>query len=401
MSVGTFMTKSYSSYAQFFLALLILLNFTLLSGLPPVIMWCTGIILLAASLILAVKSANETQTLEQNQQADEHLNQELSDRVSLLTQQLNDTYNVFSQVAPIWQRQLQTCSGQMEDNISTLTEKFAVLANEMNQVTQASHLGDEGHVLHNDEQDRHRLENISEKFLQIENSNNQLASRISNLTQYTSELESMASDVGAIADQTSLLALNAAIEAARAGESGRGFAVVADEVRKLSSQSGETGEHIIEKMAEVANIVQELSEVSNQTNESITDAISSSQEVIEGVIGNLTTRSDKLREEGNKLLELSLQTHGEIEQMLVAFQFQDRISQIIAQVVSSMDNMSALAQERYERRNSGEILEPLDVKSLIESMKQEYVTSEQFVNHSCDGSGRGDSDAAASSISFF
>ncbi|PWI33589.1 hypothetical protein DI392_08975 [Vibrio albus] len=394
------MGKSYSAYIQPGIALVIFFNLIVLSGSPS-IMWSINALLFVFSLGLAFQQFSATRDLSLQQQEDSEQNQKLSDSVHSLKQQLNDTYSFFSQIAPIWQRQLRSCSSQMEDNISTLTEKFAVLATEIGQVTQASHLSDEGHVLHEDELDRHQLENVEGQFIEIENSNRQLSTRISNLTQYTTELESMASDVGAIADQTSLLALNAAIEAARAGESGRGFAVVADEVRKLSAQSGETGSHIIEKMEEVAGIVQELSKVSEQTNESITDAIASSQTVVDGVIDHLTTRGDKLKDEGNKLLTLSLQAHGEIEQMLVAFQFQDRISQILGQVVSSMSQMEALAEERHQSRSTDRIPEPLNVQELIDSMKEDYVTSEQFINHSNDGSRRNTNDAAPSSVSFF
>lgn len=392
------MSKRYSSYIHSVIASAILLNFYLEPDLPSVL-WGINIVLVIISVLLAFRQSNATWYLD-DYQNDEN-QEDLSGSVDCLKQQLDDIYVLFSQIAPIWQRHLQSCSEQMEDNISTLTEKFAVLATEMSQVTQVSYLEGDNQVMHDDEDDRKKLENVEGKFTEIENSNNQLSEKISHLMQYTTELENMANQVGAIADQTSLLALNAAIEAARAGESGRGFAVVADEVRKLSSQSGETGAHIITTMGEVTGIVNELGKVSAQTNISITEAITSSQQVVDEVITHLTSRTDDLKEEGNKLLALSREVQGEIEQMLVAFQFQDRMSQIIEQVISSMSQMKELAEERHNARTSGEMLEQLDINGIIEAMKQDYVTSEQFVNHSNDGSGRNEDSVAPSSISFF
>jgi len=80
------------------------------------------------------------------------------------------------------------------------------------------------------------------------------------LSESAEQIQTIASLVKDIAEQTSLLALNAAIEAARAGEEGRGFAVVAGEVRKLSEQTKQSAEGVSELIATIHRQIRSMAE---------------------------------------------------------------------------------------------------------------------------------------------
>jgi methyl-accepting chemotaxis protein len=162
-----------------------------------------------------------------------------------------------------------------------------------------------------------------------------LLDNIRELAQQTQDLQAMSEEVRQIAAQTNLLALNAAIEAARAGAAGRGFAVVAAEVRSLSQRSAETGRRMGERVSQLTNIMKVTMATAEQTTVKDKEAVSLSGDLVEDVLGHvreLGSSADTVRQHGQVVRQ-------EVEKLLVAMQFQDRVSQILAGVSNNMGLM--------------------------------------------------------------
>lgn len=103
------------------------------------------------------------------------------------------------------------------------------------------------------------LDGIVESINRVSVDEQDIAVKINQLSEQTTQIRSVLEIINDISEQTNLLALNAAIEAARAGEHGRGFAVVAEEVRKLAER---TQKSLLEIDATISIVVQSVTQVS-------------------------------------------------------------------------------------------------------------------------------------------
>lgn len=325
----------------------------------------------------------------------------LKDQFDQLVSHIDQTEQLTSEIAPIWKRQIDTSREHTEESIQTLTSRFSDLIVQLQHVTTESHLSSaEDNVLMEIEQDRGELMGLVRNFEHIHESTTKLVSAVEALSAYTSELSGMAEDVRKIASQTNMLALNAAIEAARAGESGRGFAVVADQVRMLSSQSAETGNGITEKAATLAESIQQLIQASGESKSMVSATVVEGEEIIDRVLRSLEEQNRLLSDDGKELLELSTQVKEEIQEMLVAFQFQDRVSQILQQVSASLEEVELLFDERQNQRTNGQVVSEIDIEELLTKMKTSYTTVEQHRNHDLNEDVATEA-AETGSISFF
>ena len=300
-------------------------------------------------------------------------------------------------VLPVWSGQLEMARGHTEDSVTALANRFAVI-NERIGNSVASSQGASGDslvdLLHMNEVE---LDSIISTLRSALVTKASMLSEVATLSKFTEELKRMAQQVGDIAKQTNLLALNAAIEAARAGEVGRGFAVVADEVRKLSDLSGGTGKKISETVETVNQAIAATLQISRQYSEQDEAMVAQSEVVIEHVVGRTKAAAMDLAASSDVLRQETCSIGVEISEVLVALQFQDRVSQILGHVAQDMGKLKERIASHERARAAGEGPVAVDAAAWLDELSQTYTVPEQHVVHS----GGVPAAAAETEITFF
>lgn len=166
------------------------------------------------------------------------------------------------------------------------------------------------------------------------------------------EINTLASDILEITDQTNLLSLNASIEAARAGESGKGFAVVADEIGKLAMNSGETAGKIqnickdtninIEKTQECFNSIIEYLEkdIVDRLN-SFADVANENTVIVSDLQNSILDINDITRNLNNALEMIKMQI-----QTIVAISERNEVG--VAEIVNKNELTNKSAESLYD-----------------------------------------------------
>lgn len=253
------------------------------------------------------------------------------------------------EVLPAWKHHVEAVKVQTEAAVMQLTTSFAMVLEQLDSAGIASASPSAGAGSTNNISllalCERELQPVVGSLTSVIDGKDAMMGNIRNLAHETDALRAMAAEVGSIAAQTNLLAINAAIEAARAGDSGRGFAVVAAEVRKLSQRSAEIGKSIGERVTRVSQTMASTLVSAEQSNHQDKEAVSLSGSIVQDVLSHV----HKMGASADSMHKHGLIVRGEVEKLLMALQFQDRVSQMLTTIDGDMSRLQvALSDESTE-----------------------------------------------------
>lgn len=288
-------------------------------------------------------------------------------------------------VLPVWSGQIEMAKNHTEEATIALAQRFADISQRLEETLSSSQQTTEdktggNHLINLLNTAQSELDAIVNSLRAALSTKESLLREVVNLSSQTIALERMAQDVGDIAKQTNLLALNAAIEAARAGEVGRGFAVVADEVRKLSTLSGDTGKKIADTVNTVNKAIAETLQISRQYAEQDEALVNDSSTVIGSVISRFGQTATKLSKNSEDLRLQSVQVGQEIAEVLIALQFQDRVSQVLNHVNNDLKKLHQNIRESELQLANTDAL-PVNAAQWLSELSQTYTMPEQHAIH--------------------
>jgi methyl-accepting chemotaxis protein len=378
----------------------------LISGLLLLLLSGFGLLGFVVTLVLILVGILIGHLLFNKQQAlirlnNERWQQDEMDKLDDVNAYATELERLFIHVAPILLRQVQTSRSHTEQEITVLTKRFGVMVDQLSNIINGTGHAEDGRGIDTLFSDTHKaLNQVLKALAEIQNVEHAVVDEVRKLSLHTHQLDSMAQEVRKVAEQINLLALNAAIEAARAGENGRGFAVVADEVRKLAGFSSLTGEKISAAIEDINSAMTNTLKMSVASGTNDDQTIREAEEAIQKTLTDLQKALNVFKNDAESLRCSSSEIRDEIFTVLTAFQFQDRVSQMLSHVEHNLTSLQGTV-ESATNAGAQRHANMINVDKTLSGMELNYTMPEELLNHKSNNAVSHQSAAQDNDLTFF
>lgn len=307
-------------------------------------------------------------------------------------------------VLPVWNRQIESARKQSEVAVKDLAKQFGGISRRLNDSIKASvsYANDGASNIGNREEgatgmiSQQELGEMLDTLKEAIDVKSVLLDKINELKEQTHVMKDVVSSVKAVSRRTEVLAINASIESRRAGVHGQSFGIVANEVRKLSEQSDKMVDDVGHR---IQMLEQKMDEVIAQTNINANgpEDLDNNSNKTMSLYERFRMLALSLSKSSEILLVESANIKNEINEILVALQYQDKTSQILIHVT---DDVEALINF-LEKNKQSNVFNPLDVEVWLEKLYSTYTMVEEKRAHTGEDQNFDEPEEDDGSLEFF
>ncbi|MFZ2403841.1 MAG: methyl-accepting chemotaxis protein [Methylobacter sp.] len=355
-----------------------------------IISWQDGVTLyvVSVSLLLAIGGIGSGLFLwyrhvKEMSQTNSRWMEDESSKIDAIVTYTTELERLLLTISPILSQHVMVSREHTEQEIISLTNRFAGMVNELQQIVDSTDNVLEGrqhyHLDSVINTSRDLLQPVLESLRQIHQVEQDVRGELHKLSGHMDGLRSIAADAHNLTGQINLLALSATNETPLAGEP------VAGNARKLADDSLQIDQRLDNKVNDIIaaiNAALTLSESSAQVDDS---TLFQAETNIDQTLSHLSLALTHYRDDVEALRNNAEQVRGEINNVLVALQFQDRVSQILTQVENNLLNLQKTI-EKIQQQGSNRDGNMLQVDAAVEHIEENYKSVSSLPNRGQDSS---------------